>query len=270
MRRELEPPYLIARPPPAPGERVAVTADVTAGVIEVAMQGRWTPSLRIAAWVAVTKCFVEHPLAVVVDLHGLDDPLAASAPAWWTMGMTGARMAPPVAVVVCRPRATPLAARLNRLGAKRHLPVFATLDEARRAVSTRLPMTDRVQLRLAPRPDAVCRARELTVDACTAWDQPRVRRPAGLVVSELVDNAVRHAGTDIVVTVSRRGAGLHLAVNDDDPELPVLPGPASQRPGEPRDDSHGLRAVHAAAAAWGAIPTDTGKVVWALVRPDRS
>src|SRR3954451_6338909 len=94
MRRELEPPYLIGRPPTAADERVAVTADVTAGGIEVAVQGHWSPSLRIDAWVAVTKCFVEHPGAVVVDLHGLDDPLAASAPAWWTMGMTGAGMVP--------------------------------------------------------------------------------------------------------------------------------------------------------------------------------
>jgi anti-sigma regulatory factor (Ser/Thr protein kinase) len=97
-----------------------------------------------------------------------------------------------------------------------------------------------------------------------------VLRPAGLIVSELVDNAVRHAGTTIVLTVSRRGVGLHLAVNDDDPELPILAGPASQRPGESREDSHGLRAVHTAAAVWGAMPTSTGKVVWALVRPDRS
>ena len=122
MRRELEPPYLIGRSPPVVGEGVAVTADVGAGVVEVAVRGRWSPALRIDAWVAVTKCFVEHPQAVVVDLRGLDDPLAVSAPAWWTMAMTGARMVPAVAVVVCLPRVTALAGRLNRLGAKRCLP----------------------------------------------------------------------------------------------------------------------------------------------------
>jgi len=266
MRRELEPPYLIGRSPPVAGEGVAITADVGAGVIEVAVRGRWSPSLRIDAWVAVTKCFVEHPQAVVVDLHGLDDPLANSAPAWWTMAMTGARMVPAVAVVVCLPRVRPLAGRLNRLGAKRHLPVFASVGEARRVVARRLPMTDRVQVRLVPGPDAVRRARGLIGEVCAAWRQPRVVRPAGLVVSELVDNAVRHAGTALVVTVSRRAAGLHLAVNDEDPVLPVLPGPAV----DGREDSGGLRVVHATATAWGAMPTDTGKVVWALVHPDRS
>jgi hypothetical protein len=69
--------------------------------------------------------------------------------------------------------------------------------------------------------------------------------------------------------VSRRGAGLHVAVNDGDPGLPVLAAAASRGAGEPRDDSHGLRAVHAAAVVWGAMPTSAGKVVWALVRPDR-
>jgi len=45
-----------------------------------------------------------------------------------------------------------------------------------------------------------------------------------------------------------------------------LPGPAPYRP----DESRGLRVVHATAVAWGAMPTDTGKVVWALVRPEES
>jgi anti-sigma regulatory factor (Ser/Thr protein kinase) len=266
MPAELKPPFLISRSPAGDG-CVSVTADVHAGVIEVAVHGRWSPALRIEAWTAVTKCFVEHPLAVIVDLHDLGDPLATSAPAWWTMGMTGARMTPPVSVVMCLPSSAALAGRLNRLGAKRSLPVFATMPEARIAVADRLPLTQRVQLHLAPQPDAAGQARGLINDICRAWRLPQLAHPAALIITELVGNAVRHAGTDILVTVSRRGTGMHLAVNDDDPRLPELADPAPQRHGGPADDSHGLRAVHAAATVWGAMPTDKGKVVWAMVRP---
>jgi hypothetical protein len=70
----------------------------------------------------------------------------------------------------------------------------------------------------------------------------------------LVDNAVRHAGTDILVVMARRGAGISLRVSDDDLRLPAM-----------LDAPHGLHRVHAAATVWGAMPT-TGKIVWALVR----
>jgi len=267
MSGEMKPPYLI-RPARARREgSVSVTADVDAGVIEVAVQGRWSPSLRVEAWTAVTKCFVEHPLAVIVDLHDLDDPLASSAPAWWTMSMTGTRMSPPVSVVVCLPQPTALTARLNRLGAKRYLPVFTTLPAARTAVASRLPLTQRVRLHLPPQPDAVPRARALIADACEAWQLPRLLHPAGLIIAELVDNAVKHAGTAVVVTVARRGSGIHLAVSDEDPRLPTITDPAPRG----RDEGGtGLRAVHAAATVWGAMPTTTGKVIWAVVRPGPS
>ena len=260
MPAELKPPYLINRVPAGSDGCVSVTADETAGVVEVTVHGRWSPALRIEAWTAVTKCFAEHPLAVLVDLQDLGDPLASSAPAWWSMGMTGARMVPPVSVVVCLPPATALAARLNRLGAKRYLPVFATLPEARIAVAGRLPLTERVQCHLPPRPEAPGQAGALITDVCQAWRLTPLQRPAHVIVSELVGNAVRHASTDIVLTASRRGPGMHLAVNDDDPRLPVPPDRSGHRGG-------GLRAVHAAATVWGAMPTHTGKVVWAMVRP---
>ncbi|MEU8236237.1 ATP-binding protein [Actinoplanes sp. NPDC048967] len=266
MSPELNPPYLMSRTPAGSDGCVSVTADAAARVLEVAVHGRWTPALRMRAWTAVTKCFVEHPSAVVVDLRDLGDPLAASAPAWWTMAMTGARMVPPVSVVASLPATTALAARLNRLGAKRQLPVFATMPEARVAVTSRLPLTQRVQLHLTPRPEAAGQARALIADVCQAWQQPRLRPRAALIISELVGNAVAHAGTDILATVSRRGNGMHLAVTDHDPRLPVL---LDQPCGNPAEVRHGLQVVHAAATLWGAIPTKTGKVVWAVVRSHR-
>ena len=128
-------------------------------------------------------------------------------------------------------------------------------------------MTERSQLRLEPRTDAAGEARTLTAEACRAWHLSPVRPRAELIVAELVGNAVRHAGTGVLVTLTRRGAGVHLAVNDDDPRLPALPEPAPRDRATADDARHGLRAVHAAATVWGAMPTSNGKVVWALVRP---
>lgn len=268
MSGELKPPYLIRRAQSDAEGSVSVTADVDVGVIEVAVRGRWSPSLRVAVWTAVTKCFVEHPSAVIVDLRELEDPLASSAPAWWTMGTTGVRMAPSVQVVVCLPPGTALTTRLNRLGAKRYLPVFPTPAEARIAVTGRLPLCQRVRLYLPPEPAAVGRARALVADACAAWELPGLLRRGELIVSELVGNAVEHAGTDIVVMVSRRGPGVHLAVSDDDPRLPSGLDAVPRGRGRPDASGTGLHAVHAAATIWGAMPTVAGKVIWAVVNPD--
>jgi hypothetical protein len=54
------------------------------------------------------------------------------------MAMTAARMVPPVAVVVCLPPGTALGRRLNRLGAKRTVPVFTSMPEAREALALRV------------------------------------------------------------------------------------------------------------------------------------
>jgi hypothetical protein len=255
LREVIESPYLIMRSPGQGDGCVTVTADVHTGVIAVSVHGPWTPALRVRTWAAVTKCFAEHPRAVLVDLQCLQDPLAASAPAWWTMAMTGARMVPPVAVVVCLPPGTALGRRLNRLGARRTVPVFASMPEAREALALRVPLTDRVQLDLSPQPDASARALALVAGVCQAWHLPQLRQNVELIMSELVDNAVRHAGTDILVVMARRGAGISLRVSDDDLRLPAM-----------LDAPHGLHRVHAAATVWGAMPTTTGKIVWALVR----
>jgi hypothetical protein len=120
---------------------------------------------------------------------------------------------------------------------------------------------------LAPEPEAASLAGTLVADACLAWRLSRLLHPARRVMSELVLNAVEHARTGLVVTVIRRHDGLRLAVADDDPRLPRLLVPGPVLGGAPFDvRGNGLQAVQATAAAWGAEPTATGKVVWAELR----
>jgi hypothetical protein len=120
---------------------------------------------------------------------------------------------------------------------------------------------------LAPEPDAASLARTLVADACLAWRLPELLHPARRVMSELILNAVEHAGTDVVVTITRRGNRLHLAVSDGDPRLPRLRVPAPVRRGAPLDErGRGLQVVQAAATGWGTVRTPTGKIVWAVVQ----
>jgi hypothetical protein len=259
-------PYLIRRASDR-DDCVSVIADKAARVIEVAVRGRWSPALRIATWSAVNSCLVGHPRAIIVDLQGLADPLAASTAAWWTVHGVGAGMRPSVQVAVRVAPGTALASRLNRLDARRRVLVFASLHEARDAVATRGPAGKRVQLHLAPRPEAPQLARALVADACRAWQLAALSDRARLVAYELTENAVRHAGTDMLVTVSRRAAGIHLTVSDGNPLLPTMLSPLP--PGRPvaAEGGRGLLAVHATASLWGAMPAGAGKVVWATLLP---
>lgn len=264
-----EAPYLIAGAEERRDRSVAVIADVTAGVVEVTVHGRWDRALWHDAGVALGKCFAEQPAAVIVDLHDMGDPQAASAAAWWMVGMRGADLRPTVQLALCLPAATALSARLHRLNARRYLPVYASMPEARAAITARLPMTDRVQLRLAPKSDAAGRASNLVADACQTWRLPHMLHNGRMVMSELVDNAVEHAATELLITVSRRGTGIHLAVSDGDTRLPRLIKPCRVRStGAARRRGRGLQVVHTASTAWGAMPTTAGKVVWAVLHPD--
>ena len=290
---------------------VTVCADAERAVVELAVHGRWSRRLQVEATRAINKCFAECPGAVIVDLGRLEDPAAASAATWWAAALRGAERAPAVQVAVSVPPAAALATRLHRLGAKYYLPVYAGMAEARAAVHSRLPLTERHRLRLRSGPEAAAAGRDAVDAVCTAWSLPGLRFPGRLVISELLNNAVVHAGTragpgaasrtgldgdtrdgadaeasggaDVVpqsvlvavpgcadadaritVILTRRGDGLHLAVCDGDPRLPRLLEPASSRPDARWEDPGlGLRTVHRVATTWGAMPTATGKVVWA-------
>ncbi|MGK5679298.1 ATP-binding protein [Actinoplanes sp. URMC 104] len=242
--------------------------DVDASVVLLSVRGRWDRDLWKSTTERLHKCLTEHPEALIVDLTGLDDPTGASAPTWMTAQQTAAAMMPPVQLALCIPPEQPLADRMQRLGARRYLPVYARVRQARVAIASRLPLTERVSLTLDPEPEAPSAARNLIGDACLAWDRAELLHPGRAVMSELVSNAIEHAGTPMTVVVSLRGAGIHLSVADGVAEPPRLIRPSRERPGRPLDDrGHGLRLVGTLAVAWGSLPTRTGKVVWATLQP---
>lgn len=104
--------------------------------------------------------------------------------------------------------------------------------------------------------------RELTCDLELHGLDDDTIDAATLVASELVGNAVRHAGVpengalDIGWTVGRD----EIVIYVDDPS-PVLPVAREATPDAP--SGRGLRIINTLAASWGAEPTPVGKRVWA-------
>lgn len=83
---------------------------------------------------------------------------------------------------------------------------------------------------------------------------------AELIASELVTNAVLHAGTGPTVSIRIDGQVVRITVEDTSPVAPVL-----REYGLDAATGRGLRVVSSAATEWGVETTQTGKSVWALL-----
>lgn len=124
-----------------------------------------------------------------------------------------------------------------------------------------------VQWQLPRTPRSAARARALLRTQLSTWgihgDPAAV---AELLLSELVGNAVRHAGTprgrQIGVRFARYGATLRVEVADADDRLPV-----PRTAGADDEGGRGLAVVAALAERWGHCPRrhGIGKAVWAEV-----
>ncbi|MFF5447610.1 ATP-binding protein [Streptomyces sp. NPDC012888] len=109
---------------------------------------------------------------------------------------------------------------------------------------------------------AAVHARDLTTATLTAWGWPADRvEIAVLLVSELVTNAHRHAGTDAWLHLDPIPDGARLAVRDNDPAPPVPRTPDLDR----ATGGFGLHLLDRLSAEWGVDGDSTGKRVWAHV-----
>ena len=79
-----------------------------------------------------------------------------------------------------------------------------------------------------------------------------------LLVSELVSNAVLHAGTEVRLRASVEDAVVSVSVGDRDPHhSPVL-----DRKGADATSGRGIFLVHALASDWGVELAESSKLVW--------
>jgi serine phosphatase RsbU (regulator of sigma subunit)/anti-sigma regulatory factor (Ser/Thr protein kinase) len=110
------------------------------------------------------------------------------------------------------------------------------------------------------RGDAATRARALATRVANDVGRADLADDAALVTSELVANAVLHAGGCRGVEVLPVDDGLRIEVCDASAVPPVF-----GRQSEDALTGRGIRLVAALAARWGVDPQPTGKVVWAEV-----
>jgi len=101
-------------------------------------------------------------------------------------------------------------------------------------------------------------ARSFVGDLCRTWGVPETALDAEMVVTELVENAVRHSGSDCDVSVALSNDTLTIGVGDHGRQPPRLLHPRPDTPG-----GRGLLMVQNISRRWGYRQAADGKVVWA-------
>jgi anti-sigma regulatory factor (Ser/Thr protein kinase)/anti-anti-sigma regulatory factor len=204
----------------------------------------------------LTKALGEHPQALVIDLAGVwvEDPLALTS-----LITVSHRAASWPGCRVAISGASPAVMRaLRGLGVHRYAPLCAD-PPAALALLADLGPPPAVRASLPPVLSSVAEARRLVRGACERWSLASIADHAETIVTELVTNAIVHAGTRVDVFVSRTDRMLHVAVRDGIHTMPRR-----------TDEGYGLVLVDAYATRWRSDLTESGKVVWATLRLPRT
>jgi anti-anti-sigma regulatory factor len=236
-----------------------VTVDFTmqgdAGLLVARLSGTLGLSEAVQVRTHLLKCLAEQPGALLVDLAGLavSNELALSV---FTAVVRQAVRWPGTPVLLCAPQ--PATAVMLASAVYRRLPVFPSLDRARTLLDSSPSALPSVAEDLLPTVGAARQSRNVVTEACLMWDLPHLVGPACLIASELVSNAVDHAGTMMTLRVSLGRRFFFVALRDGSTAEPVTgtPDVVSAR-------GRGLRIVDATAHSWGFLPARDGKVVWA-------
>jgi anti-sigma regulatory factor (Ser/Thr protein kinase) len=146
-------------------------------------------------------------------------------------------------------------------------PVQAAITQARRErkpmTATATKTTSLIAFTLPSTPYSVQMARFYVRAALSYHDLGDYAGDAEAVTSELVTNAITHAGTPSIGLELMRleGSGaLAVVVTDPSPHPPVM-----RDAQDSTEHGRGLRIVAALSARWGWTPQDTGKAVYAIL-----
>jgi anti-sigma regulatory factor (Ser/Thr protein kinase) len=215
---------------------------------------RTVPDLRDS----LLKAAAEQPMGLICDLRDA----RATRESLTILHVVADQVADwpgsPLAVVA---RDQVLLDQLGRLGLRRRLPVVPDLDQASAALRYS-PRFLRVATRLDPTADAPAAARAFTGEHLRRWQVGEAVEPAQWVVSELVTNAVVHAGTELTVRVSLSGR-VGVAVGDRGTGRVAPTGAVGA------DTGWGLVVVEQLTRSWGVLPrVGDGVVVWAVLDVD--
>ena len=123
---------------------------------------------------------------------------------------------------------------------------------------------DAASAALAADPRSAAAARRFVTKVLEGWDHRELLDSVTLLVSEVVTNAVVHAGTELEVSVKLLAEAVRIEVTD---RSETLPEPRQAADGD--TSGRGMALVEILADAWGVEPLPVGKTVWfEMPRPD--
>ena len=232
--------------------------DVQPGVIlrpRGVLDAYTAPDLRAA----LLRALAGQPPAILIDVTGmtLGDAIALTVVA--TAAQQSERW--PGSRIVLAPVDAAFGSVATELGIDRSVALCPSVAAALSELSG-TPVPPLMRRHIVPDRDAPGTARSAVIEFCQGQRLDRNNDTAQLVASELVTNAVIHAGTAIELTLRLSGGHLHIAVRDDAPGRPRIAGIVD----ESSVSGRGLLLVDALAAEWGTMFPDSGKVVWATVK----
>jgi len=138
-----------------------------------------------------------------------------------------------------------------------------------------------VSFTVLPEPESVTEARHFALSRLAAWDMAEMTDDVGLVVSELVTNALRHSGGTVIDGYSTVHCGdplgsaptaIRLRLIHEGPWflcgiLDASPyAPRRKEPDYIAETGRGLHLVASFSTRWGWRAVPGGKIVWALFR----
>ena len=110
---------------------------------------------------------------------------------------------------------------------------------------------------LPPDATSASRARRLLRDALRDFEDDDALDAAQLAISEIVTNALVHAGTSMRLRILLADQSLRVELTDGSQRLPVTRDFGTNAP-----TGRGLLLVEELVTRWGAHPVPHGKVVW--------
>ncbi len=235
----------------------SVRTHIVGQVVVLDAAGRLSDVVLALDW-AIRRALADEPRGVVCDISDTWDCGATGALRLLATAGAHSRYWPGIPVAVaCRDpqvrqtlRAKPLADHLI-VTQSRRIALAAILR-------TRSPQV--VSLALTAHPTAPRAARDFVSEFLLDRGLGPLIQTARLVITELVTNAMIHAGTDIELSVAVHHDALRLTVRDRCPTPPRRSAPAS---GSGR---HGLAIIAGLSTACGVLPTvDGGKAVWVVL-----
>ncbi|HEX6683199.1 MAG TPA: ATP-binding protein [Candidatus Limnocylindrales bacterium] len=201
----------------------------------------------------------EHALAVIIDLTAVT--VVDEIPLLVLPTLARNHDVTPI-VVFARPGGLDTALIRSRLS--RHISVF-TEEAAAIAAAKARNSSRRLHVHLEAESAAPATARALVRRGCTRWGLSELCPNAELIISELVTNSVRHARSDVEVTLAVGEYYMHIHVRDRDHRIPRIYSRNSTSP----EHSRGMRLVDGFASGWGTTTGPFGKSVWATLRIKR-